>query len=108
MRSALWRRRAERRLGWLVPPTCSNLSVVNARVRKVVDDFLELSPEEQKLAVVELEAVFEHEDPSEDVEKAWAEVIERRAREVLAGTRVGRDAFEVLDDIEARLRARHE
>jgi hypothetical protein len=81
---------------------------VNARVRKVVDEFLDLSPEEQKLAVVELEAVFEHEEAPAEVEKLWAEVIERRAREVLAGRSTGRDAFEALDEIEARLRTRRE
>jgi len=78
---------------------------VNARVRKVVDEFLELSPEERDLAVVEIEAAFEQEDPPEEVERAWAEVIEHRAREVLAGRSTGRDAFEALDEIEARLRA---
>jgi len=55
-----------------------------------------------------LEAVFEHEDSVEEVEKAWAEVIDRRAREVLAGRSSGRDAFGALDEIEARLRARIE
>jgi hypothetical protein len=87
---------------------CSKLILVNARVRKVVDDFLELSPEEQKLAVVEIEAVFDHEDPPEEVEKAWKEVIEHRAREVLAERSTGSDAFAALDAIEARLRSRHE
>ena len=81
---------------------------MNARVRKVVEGFLELSPEDQKLAVVELEAVFEHEDSVEEVKKAWAEVIDRRAREVLAGRSTGREAFGALDEIEARLRARSE
>jgi len=81
---------------------------VNARVRKVVEGFLELSPEDQKLAVMRLEAVFEHEDSVEEVEKAWAEVIDRRAREVLAGRSSGPDAFGALDEIEARLRARIE
>lgn len=74
----------------------------------MVDDFLELTPEEQKLAVSEIEAIFEHDDPPEQVEKAWAEVIEHRAREVLAGRSTGRDAFQVLNEIEARLRARRE
>jgi hypothetical protein len=92
---------------WLGSPTCSNLKVVNARVRKVVDDFLELSPEDRELAVVEIEAAFEHEDPPEEVQKAWAELIEQRAREVLDGRSTGRDAFEALDELEARLRARH-
>lgn len=83
------------------------MKVVNARVRKVVDEFLELSAEERELAVIEIEAAFEHEEPAEEVEKAWAEVIEQRARDVLEGRSTGRDAFEALDELEARLRARH-
>ena len=79
---------------------------VNARVRKVVEEFLELTPEEQKLAVVEIEAAFDHDDPPEDVEKAWAELIEHRARDVLAGGSTGRDAVKAIDEIETRLRAR--
>jgi Putative addiction module component len=79
---------------------------VNARIRKVVDGFLELSPNEQELALEEIETAFEREDAPEEVEKAWAEVIERRARDVLAGRSVGRDAFEALDEIRARLAAR--
>jgi len=79
---------------------------VNARVRKGVTDFLELSAEAQEFAVAEIEAVFDHDDPPEEVEKAWKEVIEYRAREVLAGRSTGRDAFEVLDEIEAGLKAR--
>jgi hypothetical protein len=80
-------------------------SLVNARVRKVVEEFLELSEDERALAVAQIEASIEGDDSQEDVEKAWAEVIQRRAREVLEGRSKGRDAFEVLDEIEARLRA---
>jgi hypothetical protein len=78
---------------------------MNARARQLLDELLRLSAEDRALIASELDASLEQDSP-EVVEKAWAEVIERRARGVLAGRSRGRDAFEVLDEIEARLRAR--
>lgn len=81
---------------------------MNARAKKLLDELLTLSAEDRALVAAELNASLddEDEDPPELVEKEWAKVIEKRARDVLEGRSKGRDAFEVLDEIRAKLRAR--
>jgi hypothetical protein len=76
---------------------------MNARVQKVVDEFLELSDEERELAIAELEASLGVEDPPELVEKSWAEEIQRRLREVREGRSRGRDGHEAIAEIRAEL-----
>ncbi len=91
---------------WLDAGAPITLNIMNARARQLLDELLRLSAEDRALIASELDARLEQDSP-EEVEKAWAEVIERRARVVLAGrSAASRDAFEVLDEIEARLRSR--
>jgi hypothetical protein len=78
---------------------------MNARTRKVLEEALELpSAERSELARELLDSLTDAAPP--EVEGAWAEVIARRAREVLDGTAATRDLDEGLDEIEARARAR--
>jgi hypothetical protein len=56
-------------------------------------------PEERALLADELEASL----PSEEIDKAWVEELERRAREVLEGRSHGRDAKAVGAEIRAEL-----
>lgn len=90
---------------WLAGEACTTLNLVNARARQLLDELLQMSAKDRALIAAELGASLDEDSP-EEVEKAWAQVIERRARVVLAGRSRGRDGFEVLDEIEARLRAR--
>ena len=77
---------------------------MNARTRKVLEEALELPSEERgELARELLECLQGAAAP--EVEGAWAEVIARRAREVLDGTAATRDLDEGLADVEARARA---
>jgi len=84
------------------------LEDMNARARQLLDELLQLSAEDRALIADELDASLEEDaDASpEDVEKAWAEEIERRADNVLAGGSRGRSADEVFAGIRARLAAR--
>ena len=94
----------EDRRGWLQGGRCSTLKSVNARVRKVVDEFLELTPDERELAIAELEASAESQEAApEEVEKAWAPELERRIEDVVEGRTQTRD----VDDALAELRARY-
>jgi putative addiction module component (TIGR02574 family) len=79
------------------------LIVVNARVKKVVDEFLELTPEERELAIDEIEANLEEQDTPEEVEKAWNEEIARRIEDV----ETGRVKTKPLDEVISKLRARY-
>jgi chemotaxis regulatin CheY-phosphate phosphatase CheZ len=72
---------------------------VNARAKQVLAEALELTPAERALLADELEASL----PSEEIEKVWAEELERRARDVLEGRIKGRDVKEVLTEIRAEL-----
>jgi putative addiction module component (TIGR02574 family) len=77
------------------------ISAVNARTKQVLAEALELTPGERALLADELEASL----PPEEIEKAWADELERRAREVLEGRSKGRDANEVIAEIRAELTA---
>jgi hypothetical protein len=75
--------------------------MMNARTRKVLLEALELPSEERsELARELLESLRDAAAPQ--VEQAWAEVIARRAREVLDGTAATRDLDEGLDSLVAR------
>jgi len=71
---------------------------MNARVRKVVDEFLELSEEERELAASEIAAALgddEIGDPSE-------EELARRIDDVVSGRVETRDMDEVLAELRAK------
>lgn len=89
--------------GWLKGHRWTTLKIVNARVRKVVDEFLELTPDERELAIAELEASDEGEEATpEEVEKAWAPELERRIEDVVEGRTQTRDVDEALAELRAR------
>lgn len=75
------------------------------RARQVLDEALKLSPEERTLVLRELLALFDGE-PEPDAEAAWAQEIERRAREARAGSPAAGDWEAVCDEIEAELLGR--
>ncbi len=79
---------------------------MNARTKKVIDDAMELSASERALVVAELDASLEDEGTPEEIEKAWAEELERRAADVVAGRGDGRDARAVIDELRAELAAK--
>ena len=81
---------------------------MNARARQLLDELLHLSAEDRALVAAELNASLDGSDDDaspEEVEKAWAEEIMRRAEDVRAGRSQGRDGFEVLAEIRAELAA---
>ena len=67
---------------------------MDSEYRKVLEAALRLSPEDQAKLVDELVLGPNDEDPAE-VEKAWAEEIQRRAEEIDSGkaTMLSRDEF---------------
>jgi len=71
----------------------------------LLQEALKLSPAERADVAAELLASLEEEagDDPEDVERAWAAEIERRARRVLTGGSVGTPWSEVKRRIEGRL-----
>ena len=78
---------------------------MNARARQLLDELLHLPAEDRALIAEKLTASLgdEEDDASpEEIEKAWATEIERRADEVLAGRSRGRPADEVFADLRAR------
>ena len=84
--------------------------MVNARTKKVLDDALDLSAEDRALLAAALEASLDDEDADDDatpeeIEKAWAEEIQRRVSDVLEGRSHGRPAAEAIAEIRARLHA---
>ena len=76
---------------------------MNARARQLLDELLQLSSEDRALIADELEASLEEDRPPQEVEKAWAKEIMRRVRNIREGRSRGRDAFQALAEIRARL-----
>ena len=72
---------------------------MNARTKQVLAEALELTPAERALLADELEASL----PPEEVDDAWVDELERRARDVLEGRSEGRDAKDVVAEIRAEL-----
>lgn len=90
----------------------SNVKIVNARTKRVLDEALELATEDRALVVAALDASLEDErDESEEtaspaeVEEAWAEEIRRRVEGVLSGRRRGRPAEDAIAEVRATLQA---
>lgn len=74
------------------------------RATELLRDFLELPTDERAAVVTELLASLDAEPSAgEDMEAAWAEEIERRARRVLSGASAGAPWEEVRRSIEANL-----
>ena len=77
---------------------------MNARVQKVVEEFLELSEEERELAIVAIEAALDdgREDDDEwDMDVSKEELL-RRIEDVRSGRVETRDADEVLAELRAK------
>lgn len=93
---------------WLHALSSTRFNSMNARVRQVLDEVLLMPAEDRALIAQELNASL---DDSEDgakpdeIEKAWAEEIERRVANVLEGRSKGRPAAEALAEVRARLQA---
>lgn len=75
------------------------------RAVELLRDALELPPDERAAVVTELLASLDDGESlvGEDMEAAWAEEIERRARRVLSGESAGTPWEEVRRSIEANL-----
>lgn len=77
--------------------------------RQVLDDALRLPIDERADVAAELLRSLDDAEqplPREEVERRWAEEIERRAVRAIRGESVGRDADEVLSALESKLRDR--
>jgi len=92
--------------GWLDARSSTTVEGMNARARQLLDELLHLPAEDRALIAQELDASLEEDDATpEEIEKAWAEEIERRVANVLEGRSTGRPAPEALAEIRARLHA---
>ena len=82
---------------------------MNARTKRVLEEALELSPEDRALLAVALEASLDEssgdEGTPESVERAWAEEAQRRFDAIVEGHSKPRSASEVIADIRNRLQA---
>ena len=72
----------------------------------LLTDALRLPVEDRARLVHELLLSLDSEQAEPGAKQAWAQELERRAREVLTGAVQTEDAEEALDQISARLRAR--
>ena len=75
------------------------------QARNLLDEALRLSVTERAELAAELLASMDG-APEQDAEQAWAAEIQTRAERALSGASTGRDAEEVLDRIEKKLRGR--
>lgn len=98
--------------GWLEPLRWTRVEMVNARTKKVLDEALELSAEDRALVAAALEASLDEDDDDaedvatpEEIEKAWAEEIQRRVDAVLEGRSQGRPAADAIAEVRAALQA---
>ena len=78
---------------------------MTGRATHLLRDVLELPTDERAAVVTELLASLDDAEPavSADMEAAWAEELERRARRVLSGESAGTPWEEVRRSIEANL-----
>ena len=74
---------------------------MNARIKKVVDEFLELSDAERDLAVSEIEAAIARGDEPEE-EDVSAEELARRIDDVVSGRVQAPDLDEALSELRSR------
>jgi hypothetical protein len=72
---------------------------MNARVRKVVDEFLELTEEERELAAAEIATAL---GGGEEIDDPSAEELARRVDDVVSGRVETRDMDEVLAELRAK------
>jgi len=95
--------------GWPLGRSSTTFDGMNARARQLLDELLQLSAEDRALIADELDASLDVEDERdatpEEVERAWAEEIERRVQDVLEGRSHGRPAADAIAEIRARLHA---
>jgi putative addiction module component (TIGR02574 family) len=78
---------------------------MTGRAQQLLREALELPPDERVAVITELLASLDASEPTaiQDIEAAWAEEIERRARRVLSGQSTGKPWEEVRRSIEANL-----
>lgn len=74
---------------------------------ELLTDALRLPVEERARLIHKLLVSLEDEEAHLDADGAWAQELERRARDVLSGAVETEDADVVLDRISARLRGGH-
>jgi NADPH-dependent glutamate synthase beta subunit-like oxidoreductase len=87
--------------------------MVNARTKKILHEALELSADDRALLAAALEASLDDDESAdenataeeEEIERAWAAEIERRAKDVLEGRRHGRPAADAIAEVRAALEA---
>jgi hypothetical protein len=82
---------------------------VSNQARQILEEALRLPVDERADVAAELLRSLDEVEsalPQEEVERQWAEEITRRAERAARGESVGRDANEVLNSIESKLRKR--
>jgi putative addiction module component (TIGR02574 family) len=78
---------------------------MTAQAQSILREAMKLPPEERADVAAELLASLDDaSEPLAEVETAWAEEIERRARRVLSGEAVGASWNEVREHLEDRLK----
>ena len=84
------------------------MSAMTSRANQLLHDALELPADERAAVAAELLASLDDGEPIDlhQIETAWAEEIERRARRVLSGESVGKPWEDVRRDIETKLQDR--
>jgi len=78
------------------------MDCVNARVRKLLADVLEL-PREERVELVR-DVLTTLGDEERDAAAAWGELVRQRADDVLAGRNLGPEARPFLAELRERLR----
>ncbi len=82
---------------------------VSSQAQAVLADALRLPVRDRADVAAELLRSLDAEEsemPAEEVERLWAAEITRRAERAIRGESVGRDAEEVLEEVERQLRRR--
>jgi len=77
-----------------------------SHAKQILDQALKLPPEEREHIVVELSASLNSDFASKEIETAWLTEIDRRWKEVEAGTAVLHNWNDVREELLAELRAR--
>jgi len=78
---------------------------MNERVKKLAEEISKLPPEEQADLMDEL-LVLTYRPTDPEIDKAWVEEAKRRLQRYKSGLEPAHDAFDVLEDIRARLARR--
>ena len=107
-------------MGWLLRPLLNEVALdvwqprlylkhVSNQARQILEEALRLPVDQRADVAAEiLRSLDEVESalPQAEVERRWAEEITRRAERAARGESVGRDANEVLNSLESKLRQR--